>query len=167
MEQEKCLAWGKSPSPAQASVPAAPCKECPGALLSRRQLIMCCRFRIWAEPCDWSCLLVGKCLRSAVGSADIFSSAFLNRLSVSCTRVNSQIVVVFGTTRPACWSPDHWRGNTIMLISFFLFLSTPCCYDLQQVTYPFLSFLSSHAYNGCFLIPSSHPFISLIYRSLC
>lgn len=49
-----------------------------------------------------------------------------------------------------------------MLISLFLFLSMSCYYDLQQVTPLFLCFLSSHAYNGSFLIPSSHPFISLL-----
>lgn len=60
------------------------------------------------------------------------------------------------------------RGRTIMLISFFLFLSMSCCYDLQQVTPLFLCFLSSHGHNSCFLIPSFHPLISpLILIPLC
>lgn len=111
MGEERRLALGKTPSPAQESVPAAPeCKECPGALLCKRQLIMRCLFRAadsasLSGTSDRSRLLEN--VRSAIVPADIFSSAFFNRLSVSCTRVNSQIVVVFSTTRPAWWSPDH------------------------------------------------------------
>lgn len=96
MGKERHSAKRKIPSPAQANVPAAP--ECPGAPLSIRQLIIRCLFRAadsasLSRTSNWSRLFVGKCLRSALGPADIFS-CFLNCLSVSRTRVNSQIVVV-------------------------------------------------------------------------
>lgn len=73
MGAEKRLASGKTPSPAQESVPAAPeCKECPGALLSKRQLIMRCLFRAadsasLSGTSDGSRLL--EYVRSAMGPA--------------------------------------------------------------------------------------------------
>lgn len=69
-EEEKHLASGKAPSPAQASVPAAQCKECLGALLSKRQLILRHLFRA-AESASLR-PLGGKCVRSAKLSALLF-----------------------------------------------------------------------------------------------
>lgn len=48
MGEKKQLAYGKT-SNAQASVPEAPCKECPGAPLSKCQLIMRRLFRVAAS----------------------------------------------------------------------------------------------------------------------
>lgn len=157
MGEQKRLASGEAPASAQARVPAAPCKECPGALLSKRQLILRHLFRA-AESASLRPLAWWK--MSEISRGPSVSKLHTSKFTDCCGFQRYQTCLVESRSLKG----QHFYVNSLLFIPLYALLLWPPASNTPVFMLLFIMCTMAASLSPL-LIPSS-PLLSCTYFPL-